>query len=120
MNRSGVPGSSTVVARQWSNYPRNCAKGLCGWSLRCGRINPSGWSAIVAVAGKPGIGTAETLRRVLRQAEVDAGQWPGVASEDSAEIKRLKRENAKSHQEWSKAARQATSSTARPRFESAS
>jgi transposase len=55
---------------------------------------PSDWPAIVAVAGKLGIGTAETLRKWVRQAEVDAGQRPGVSSEDSAEIKRLKRENA--------------------------
>jgi transposase len=55
---------------------------------------PSDWPAIVAVAGKLGIGSAETLRKWVRQAEVDAGQRPGVTSEDSAEIKRLKRENA--------------------------
>jgi len=54
----------------------------------------SDWPAIVAVAGKLGIGSAETLRKWVRQAEVDAGQRPGVTSEDSAEIKRLKRENA--------------------------
>jgi transposase len=55
---------------------------------------PSDWPAIVAVAGKLGIGSAETLRKWVRRAEVDAGQRPGVTSEDSAEIKRLKRENA--------------------------
>jgi transposase len=55
---------------------------------------PSDWPAICAVAEKLGIGTAETLRKWVRQAEVDAGQRPGVTSEESAEIKRLKRENA--------------------------
>jgi transposase len=55
---------------------------------------PSDWPAIVAVAQKLGIGTAETLRKWVRQAEVDAGQRPGVSSEESAEIRRLKRENA--------------------------
>jgi transposase len=55
---------------------------------------PSDWPAIVAVAGRLGIGSAETLRKWVRQAEADAGQRPGVTSEDSAEIKRLKRENA--------------------------
>ena len=55
---------------------------------------PSDWPAIVAVAAKLGIGTAETLRKWVRQAEVDAGQRSGVTSEESAESKRLKRENA--------------------------
>jgi transposase len=55
---------------------------------------PSDWPAICAVAEKLGIGTAETLRKWVRQAEVDAGTRPGVTSEESAEIRRLKRENA--------------------------
>ena len=55
---------------------------------------PSDWPAICAVAKKLGIGTAETLRKWVRQAEVDAGQRPGVSSEESAEMRRLKRENA--------------------------
>jgi transposase len=55
---------------------------------------PSDWPAICAVAEKLGIGTAETLRKWVRQAEVDAGTRPGVSSEESAEIRRLKRENA--------------------------
>ena len=55
---------------------------------------PSDWPAICAVAEKLGIGTAETLRKWVRQAEVDAGTRPGVTTEESAELKRLKRENA--------------------------
>jgi transposase len=55
---------------------------------------PSDWPAICAVASRLGIGSAETLRKWVRQAEVDAGTRPGVTSEESAEIKRLKRENA--------------------------
>jgi transposase len=55
---------------------------------------PSDWPAICAVAQKLGIGTAETLRKWVRQAEVDTGTRPGVSSQESAEIRRLKRENA--------------------------
>ncbi|GGK29069.1 hypothetical protein GCM10011583_71240 [Streptomyces camponoticapitis] len=47
-----------------------------------------------AVAAKSGIGAAETMRTWVRKAEVDAGQRPGVMSEESAEIKRLCAENA--------------------------
>ena len=49
----------------------------------------SQWAAIGAVAQKLGVGTAETVRKWVRQAEVDAGQRPGATSEESAEIKRL-------------------------------
>jgi len=55
---------------------------------------PSDWPAICAVADKLGVGTAETLRKWVRQAEVDAGTRPGVTTEESAEIRRLRRENA--------------------------
>lgn len=54
----------------------------------------SEWAAITAVAQRLGIGTAETLRTWWRRAQVDAGQRPGVTSEESAELKRLRRENA--------------------------
>jgi transposase len=54
----------------------------------------SEWAAIGAVAQKLGIGSSETLRKWIRQAEVDGGTRPGVTSEESAEIRRLKREVA--------------------------
>lgn len=54
----------------------------------------SQWAAINAVAQKLGIGTAETVRKWVRQAEIDGGQRPGVTSDESTELKRLKRENA--------------------------
>ncbi len=46
------------------------------------------------VAQLLGVGTPESVRKWCRQAEVDAGHRPGVTAEDSAELKRLKRENA--------------------------
>ena len=52
------------------------------------------YAAIRSVAAKLGVSTAETLRKWVRQAEVDGGQRPGVSSEESAEIRRLRRENA--------------------------
>ena len=55
--------------------------------------HPSQWAAIASVAAKIGC-TPETLRKWVRQAEVDGGSRPGRTSEELAEIKELKREVA--------------------------
>ena len=54
----------------------------------------SEWAAITKVAGLLGVGTPETVCKWCRQAQVDSGAQPGVSGQDSAEVKRLKRENA--------------------------
>ncbi|QXJ25739.1 transposase [Actinomadura graeca] len=51
-------------------------------------------AALRAVAVKLGIRSPETLRNWVRQAEVDTGQRAGTTTEEAAEIKRLRRENA--------------------------
>ena len=54
----------------------------------------SDWAAMTQVATLLGVGTPETIRKWCRQAEVDGGNRAGVATQESAELKRLKRENA--------------------------
>jgi transposase len=53
---------------------------------------PNEWAAITSIAQKCGM-TAETLRKWVRQAEVDGGRRPGVSSEEARRIKELEREN---------------------------
>lgn len=58
----------------------------------------SQWEAICSVAEKlagPDSGPkAETVRLWVRQAERDTGRRPGATTDELAELKRLKRENA--------------------------
>jgi transposase len=53
----------------------------------------SEYAAIQAVSARLGM-TAETLRKWLRQAEVDAGETAGVTSATARELRELKRKNA--------------------------
>ena len=53
---------------------------------------PSEWMAITSIATKCGM-TGETLRKWVRQAEVDAGARPGLASDERQRLKELEREN---------------------------
>ena len=54
----------------------------------------SEWAAISEVARLLGVGCAETVRKWVRQAQVDSGSRVGTTTEESAELKRLRRENA--------------------------
>jgi transposase len=54
----------------------------------------SQWAAIGAVADLLGVGSAETVRKWVRRAEVDGGQRPGVTTQESIELRRLRQENA--------------------------
>ena len=54
----------------------------------------SEWAAISEVARLLGVGCAETVRKWVRQAQVDAGSRVGMTTEESTELKQLKRENA--------------------------
>jgi transposase len=53
----------------------------------------SAWAVAQALGPKVGVGP-ETLRRWVLQAQTDAGRRSGPSSEEVAEIKALKKENA--------------------------
>ncbi|WUI71041.1 IS3 family transposase [Nocardia sp. NBC_00403] len=54
----------------------------------------SEWAAMRAVAELLGVGTPETVRKWVRQGQIDTGARPGITTDESAELKRLRRENA--------------------------
>jgi len=69
------------------------ASGACGAAGGRGPARSSTeWAAICSVAGRLGIGTGETLRKWIRQGEVDAGQRPGTSTAESVELRRLRAE----------------------------
>jgi transposase-like protein len=51
----------------------------------------SEWEAIGSIASKIGC-TAETLRKWVRRAQVDAGRRPGLTSSEQTRVKELERE----------------------------
>jgi len=52
----------------------------------------SEWAAIRSIAGKIGC-TTETLRRWVRQKEVDAGKHAGTTTDEQERVRALEREN---------------------------
>ena len=78
--------------KQKSRYPREVRERAVRMVLEHEREYDSQWAAIVSIAEKIGC-TAETLRRWLRQNEVDTGRRNGLTSDERGRIKDLEREN---------------------------
>lgn len=77
-----------------SSYPRELRERAVRMVLETRSEYSSEFEAIKSVAAKLGIGSAETLRKWVRRAEIDTGARPGVTSEESAQLKALRKENA--------------------------
>lgn len=74
-------------------YPRDLREQAVQLVLETRDQYPSRDAAIKSVAAKLEIGTAQSLRNWVRQAEIDAGARPGMTSGESEAIRALKREN---------------------------
>jgi transposase len=80
------------VGRASRNYPRELRERAIAMVREVRPDYPSEYAAIEAVAKQLGIGTPETLRKWIRQDEVDAGSRVGVTSQESADLRKLRAE----------------------------
>ncbi len=81
------------MGRAPKNYPRELRERAIAMVREVQPDYPSEYAAIEAVARKLGIGTPETLRKWIRQDEIDAGSRRGVTSQESADLRKLRAEN---------------------------
>ncbi len=77
-----------------SRYPSELRERAVRLVIEVRGDHPTESAAIRSVASKLGITSPESLRKWVRQAEVDGGSRPGKTTEEIAEIKSLKKENA--------------------------
>ncbi|WP_326614420.1 IS3 family transposase [Streptomyces scopuliridis] len=77
-----------------SSYPPELRKRAVRMVAEVRGDYPTESAAINAVMAKLGIGSHETLRKWVRQDQIDSGTLPGTTSEESAQIKAMKKEIA--------------------------
>jgi len=87
----------TFLIAKVASMPHTCDEQTRAKAVRLVRDHqqdyPTEWAAITAISARLGM-NAETLRKWLRQAEVDTRQVEGTTSAAGREIRELKRRNA--------------------------
>ncbi|MFP5073242.1 IS3 family transposase, partial [Pseudonocardia nantongensis] len=82
------------MTRRSPSYPKELRERAVRMVAELEPDYDSPWAAMRVVAEKLGVGSVETVRKWVRQSEIDGGDRPGVTTEESEELRRLKRENA--------------------------
>jgi transposase len=77
--------------RKGKRYPLELRERAVRLVLEHREEYPSEWAAILSISQKCGMGH-ETLRKWVRQAEIDQGSRAGVSSSEAERIKDLERE----------------------------
>ena len=80
-----------MTRRQQGKYPDEVRQRAVRLVMEHRDEYASEWAAICSIAAKSGM-TAETLRKWLRQAEIDEGRTAGVTSIESERVRELQRE----------------------------
>ncbi len=83
-------GKDGVVKGRRGGIPLSCESGRCGWLPSPGRIMIRSGRRSRQCRQALGVGTAETVRKWVRQAEIDAGARAGMTSQDSAGLRKLR------------------------------
>jgi transposase len=76
-----------------SRYPKEVRERAVRMVLDHRDEYDSEWAAIASIAQRLGIGSTETLRKWVRQAEIDDGSREGLSTQDRERLKELDREN---------------------------
>ncbi len=74
-------------------YPPELRERAVRMVAECRHEHSSEWATIESVAGKLGIGTAQTLLSWVRRDQVDSGRRGGVSSDMAADVRKLRAEN---------------------------
>lgn len=81
-----------MPAHHGKRYPAEVKERAVRMVLEARAEDPSDRFVISRVGRQLGVGD-ESLRSWVKQAEIDEGRRPGVSTSESAEIKRLEKEN---------------------------